>query len=270
MMRNIILYVIFMFCLSINIPSYAQWGLFGKNPIDLVKDELQKGVDSDNYDMNDPSKWVVSSQKGDISIIGWKSRKAEKNGADLVSYTFKHSNDTAEKGWWWEVNTKEDIVRIVLQDTELSKKYSLGDPNKVIIKLLKGMSRFTVKTLYGEPKENNDDPQISYWSYNINTQDNQHLSLKIEIVNDEVFDWTYINLGQQSNGKPLNSISLDQGKRSQQTFSIGSTQDDVRRVEGTPSSISDNMWSYGQDVVSFNSNGRVTGYLNNSGQLKVR
>jgi hypothetical protein len=259
-----------MICLSFNIPAYAQWGLFGKNPIDFVKEELQKGVDSDNYDMNDPSKWVASSLKGDISIIGWKSRKAEKNGADIVSYTFKQSNDPAEKGWWWEVNTKENMVRIILQDTELTKKYSLGDPNRVVVKLLKGMSRFTVKTLYGEPKENNDDPQISYWTYDINTQDNKHFSLKIEFVLDEVFDWTYNKRSQQSNGTPLNSISLNQVKQSQETFTIGSTQDDVRRVQGTPSSISDNMWSYGQDVVSFNSNGRVIGYLNNSGQLKVR
>jgi len=244
-------------------PAYAQWGLFGKNPIDLVKEELQKDADSDNYDMNDPGKWVASSQKGDITIIGWKSRKAEKNGAYVVSYTFRHSKDPAEKGWWWEVNTKENMGRVVLQDTELTKKYSLGDPNRVTVKLLKGMSRFTVKTLYGEPKENNDDPQISYWTYD-------HSSLKIEIVNDEVFDWTYFDPVQGSHIKPQNIIPSDQLKRSQQTFSIGSTKDYVRLVEGAPSSISDNMWSYGQDVVSFNSNGRVSGYLNNSGQLKVK
>lgn len=269
-MKKCSLCVVVMFCLGLNIPAHAQWGLFGKNPIDSVKEELQKGVDSDNYDMNDPSKWAASSLKGDISIIGWKSRKAEKNGADIVSYTFKSSKDPAEKGWWWEVNTKEDMVRIILQDTELTKKYGLGDPNRVAVKLSKGMSRFTVKTLYGEPKENNDDPLISYWTYEINTQDNRHFSLKIEIVNDEVFDWTYHDRGQQSDGKPLNTISLNQAKRSQQTFTMGSTQDDVRRVEGVPSSISDNMWSYGQDIVSFNSKGKVSGYLNNSGQLKVR
>jgi hypothetical protein len=269
-MNNIILCVIFMFCLGFNAPAHAQWGLFGKNPIEFVKEELQKGVDSDNYDVNDPGKWVASSLKGDISIIGWKSRKNEKNGADLVSYTFKHSKDPVEKGWWWEVNTKENMVRIVLQDTELTKKYGLGDPNKVVVKLLKGMSRYTVKTLYGEPEENNDDPQISYWTYYINTRDDQHFSLKVEIVQDEVYDWTYTNRGQPSNGKPLNVVPLDQDKRSQPTFAIGSTQEDVRRVQGNPSSISDNMWCYGQDIVSFNSDGRVSGYLNNSGQLKVK
>ena len=270
MINNLILCLIFIFCLNSNIPAYAQWGLFGKKPIDLVKEELQNGVDSDNYDMNDPGKWVASSLKGDITIIGWKSRKVEKNGPDLVSYTFKHSKDPIEKGWWWEANTKENIVRIILQDTELMKKYSLGDPNKVAVKLLKGMSRFTVKTLYGEPRENNDDPQISYWTYDINTKDNQHSSLKIEIVNDEVFDWTYYDRSQQSHGKPLNIIPLNQFKRSQHIFRIGSTQDDVRRAQGVPSSISDNMWCYGQDIVTFNSNGKVTGYLNNSGQLQVR
>jgi len=269
-MNNITLCALLMFCLSFNIPAHAQWGLFGKNPIDLVKEELQKGVDSDNYDMNDPSKWVASALKGDISIIGWKSRKAEKNGADLVSYTFRHSKDPAEKGWWWEVNTKENMVRIVLQDTELTKEYGLGDPNRVVVELLKGMSRFTIKTLYGEPEENNDDPQISYWTYDIKAQDDPHSSVKIEIVNDEVFDWTYSDRVQKSNGKPLNSITSNRAKQSQETFTVGSTQEDVKRVQGVPSSISDNMWTYGQDVVSFDSNGRVSGYLNNSGQLKVR
>ncbi len=196
MRNNIILGMVFTFFLILSVPVYAQWGLFEKNPIDLVKEELKKGTQYSDEE-NNPSKWVASSLKGDFSIIGWKSQKTEKDDTYLVSYTFKDSKDANEKGWWWEVNTKEHMVRIVLFDSELTKKYSLGDSNRVTIELLKGMSEFTVKTLYGEPNENDNDPLVSHWSYYIDSVDNQqHSVLKIDINSGEVYQWGYYKRDQ--------------------------------------------------------------------------
>ena len=104
MKNNVIFGAIFIFCFSFNIPVYAQLGLFEQNPIDLVKKELNgvAGFSTDEERIaNDPSKWVALSQKGDISIIGWKFQTTDKLKTYLVSYTFKDAKDNIEKGWWW-------------------------------------------------------------------------------------------------------------------------------------------------------------------------
>ena len=53
-----------------------------------------------------------------------------------------------------------------------------------------------------------------------------------------------------------------------QQFSLGSTEDEVRRIMGTPMSIIGGGWSYGYSSVSFR-DGRVVGYSNITGLLKV-
>ena len=198
MKKNVIFGAIFIFCLSFTIPVYAQLGLFEQNPIDLVKKELN-GVAGFSTDeertANDPSKWVALSQKGDISIIGWKFQTTDKLKTYLVSYTFKDAKDNIEKGWWWEANTKEKIVRVILHNPELKKKYGLGEHNKVSIELSKGMSEFTVKTLYGEPDENDNDSLVSSWVYYINTQNNQRAFLKVKFSSDTVYEWKVYNPG---------------------------------------------------------------------------
>lgn len=53
-------------------------------------------------------------------------------------------------------------------------------------------------------------------------------------------------------------------------FTLGSSKDDVREVMGTPSSINFGTWTYGFSTVQFGPQGRVTGYHDISGNLKVR
>ena len=198
MKNNVIFGAIFIFCFSFNIPVYAQLGLFEQNPIDLVKKELNgvAGFSTDEERIaNDPSKWIALSQKGDISIIGWKFQKTDKLKTYLVSYTFKDAKDNLEKGWWWEANTKEKIVRVILHNPELKKKYGVGEPNKTGVELLKGMTEFTVKTLYGEPDENDNDSLISSWVYYINTQNNQRAFLKVKFSSGTIYEWKVYNPG---------------------------------------------------------------------------
>ncbi len=54
-----------------------------------------------------------------------------------------------------------------------------------------------------------------------------------------------------------------------QWFSLGSTQDEVLRVQGTPTRVEGSKWYYGFSEVSFR-NGRVDGFDNYFGSLKVR
>jgi len=88
-------------------------------PIDLVKNETIS---------NSPIEWIKTQEKGDITIHGWKAeREPDKPDTFLVKYTFLRTvnNNTVESGWWWEVNTKEKIVRPVIGDEALEKKYGL-------------------------------------------------------------------------------------------------------------------------------------------------
>ena len=52
-------------------------------------------------------------------------------------------------------------------------------------------------------------------------------------------------------------------------FTIGSTQDEVLAVQGTPTSIIGNSWHYDYSSVQF-VNGKVKGYSDISKNLKVR
>lgn len=52
-------------------------------------------------------------------------------------------------------------------------------------------------------------------------------------------------------------------------FTLGSTTEDVRRVQGPPSNVKGNTWSYGLSEVQFRDN-RVVRYNNFDGTLKVR
>ncbi len=57
------------------------------------------------------------------------------------------------------------------------------------------------------------------------------------------------------------------------TFTIGSTEEDVRTVQGVPSRIDDlvrHTWWYGSSYVRFDSGGKVTAYDNLGGNLHVR
>lgn len=150
-------------------------------PIDLVK--FQEG--------NSQAGWL-KSQKGDISIIGWSSVEVkDKPNTYLVKYTYKTGKDNFETGWWWEVNIKEKIVRPVIGDAELEKKYGLNsvtpepiDASKVkwdvfdqVAKeqnlalkakwrrLKKGMTEAQVRNILGEPVNVTADSVSINWQY---------------------------------------------------------------------------------------------------------
>jgi hypothetical protein len=57
--------------------------------------------------------------------------------------------------------------------------------------------------------------------------------------------------------------------RSQGYFTIGSTKDEVLAVQGIPTTLLDSIWMYGNSSVTFSSNGRVSGYINLTGNLKL-
>ena len=71
-----------------------------------------------------PKAWV-ENVKGDITIYGWNVKRVkDKPNTYLVSYTYSTPTNIVH-GWWWEVNTKEEIVKKVTGDGELEKKYGL-------------------------------------------------------------------------------------------------------------------------------------------------
>lgn len=67
--------------------------------------------------------------------------------------------------------------------------------------------------------------------------------------------------------------AVDSGKQGDY-FTIDSTPDDVRRVEGEPDEMFDDgrrkVWYYGKDAVYFTYYGKVVGVDNNSGKLKFQ
>lgn len=53
-------------------------------------------------------------------------------------------------------------------------------------------------------------------------------------------------------------------------FDIGSTKDHVKKVQGEPMSIINNVWFYETDMVVFDKMNRVSDYSNFSGKLKIK
>jgi len=84
-------------------------------PIELVKDN--------NYNPREQ----VKDLEGNITIYGWEIEPTEKPNTYFVSYTYSTSESEKDerRGWFWEMNIKERIVRIITGDEELEKAYSL-------------------------------------------------------------------------------------------------------------------------------------------------
>ena len=57
--------------------------------------------------------------------------------------------------------------------------------------------------------------------------------------------------------------------KSRRHFTLGSTQDDVLAIQGTPTSVQGNTWYYRSSSVTF-SRGRVASYSNQSGNLRIK
>jgi hypothetical protein len=67
----------------------------------------------------------MSRVKGDITIIGWRAIWFDAD-TYLVTYTYNHRTNNIidnETGWPFEVKVNEGVVRYVLGDPELEKKY---------------------------------------------------------------------------------------------------------------------------------------------------
>jgi hypothetical protein len=75
----------------------------------------------------DPNEYQIRSLmsriKGDIRIIGWRTRSVD-DDTYVVSYTYAESgNTTEEKGWAFEVKLSSELVRSVIGDPDLEQKY---------------------------------------------------------------------------------------------------------------------------------------------------
>ena len=72
-------------------------------------------------------------------------------------------------------------------------------------------------------------------------------------------------------GLAIESAETAQSRhKPQEYFTIGSTKNNVKRIQGSPTSIVGQIWMYGYDTVSFDYNDKVSGYSNNSSKLKVK
>ncbi len=63
-------------------------------------------------------------------------------------------------------------------------------------------------------------------------------------------------------------IQIPHGNTSALFFTVGSTKDEVLAVQGTPSGITGNTWSYGFSTVTYDSEGRVASF-HNAGNLRI-
>lgn len=77
---------------------------------------------------------------------------------------------------------------------------------------------------------------------------------------------------EQGSSKSATKTPTAETKKTQSTFSIGDSEERVRAVMGTPTEIQSmyRYWVYGEDIVNFDLKGKVSGYSNNSGTLKVK
>ena len=65
----------------------------------------------------------LETRKGPLKVYGWKAKKID-DQTYLVGYTYAEGPALNARGWVFEVNLEAEIVRPVMGDTELEKKYS--------------------------------------------------------------------------------------------------------------------------------------------------
>lgn len=84
----------------------------------------------------------------------------------------------------------------------------------------------------------------------------------ISFQNNRVSGWSNIS-------KNLRVRMISNSSRSENYFTLGSTKDDVVKIQGTPDSIIGNSYGYGYSSISFQGNS-VVGWSNISKNLKVK
>ncbi len=84
-----------------------------KRAIELAKNSHEKEIRD-----------FLSRQKGSLKVIGWKGKRIE-NNTYFVSFTYDMG--AGEVGYFYEVILHGKIVRRIIGDTELEKKYGIRD-----------------------------------------------------------------------------------------------------------------------------------------------
>ena len=170
--------------------------------------------------------------------------------------------------WWYGVST----IDISLRDGRVREWSNISGNLKVRLDagpnvtdaqtFTRGSHQDDVLRIQGTPSSINRLSDHEVWWYGVSTVD-------ISLRDGRVREWSNIS----GNLK----VRLDAGPNvtDAQTFTRGSHQDDVLRIQGTPSSInrlSDHeVWWYGVSTIDISlRDGRVREWNNISGNLKVR
>jgi hypothetical protein len=119
-----------------------------------------------------------------------------------------------------------------------------------------GSSKSDVKSVQGTPTSLMKLMDSEIWSYDYST-----VTFDLGIV-----------AGYSNTSKNLKICSTSKGYSNSKCFSIGSTKDAIRSIQGTPTSIiklmDSEIWSYEYSSVTFDA-GVVSGYSNISKNLKI-
>jgi uncharacterized membrane protein YeiB len=67
----------------------------------------------------------MSRLKGDVTVFGWRAERID-GQTYVVTYTYLMPSSRETRGWAFEVKVPQEIVRNVLEDPELRKKYGWG------------------------------------------------------------------------------------------------------------------------------------------------
>ena len=91
----------------------------GGRAIDLARNSFAFGRP---HSVDAAIRYMLERKKGELHIGGWK---AEKRADQTYLVSFLYRDESGENGYFFEVNLEAEIVRNVLGDRELEKKYDL-------------------------------------------------------------------------------------------------------------------------------------------------
>jgi hypothetical protein len=91
-----------------------------KRAIELARSSTLPGTTGRAYESIKSS---LETSKGLLKVYGWNAKKIA-DQTYLVGYTYAEGPASNPRGWVFEVNLEAEIVRPVVCDPELEKKYS--------------------------------------------------------------------------------------------------------------------------------------------------
>ena len=213
---------------------------------------------------------IILKTNGSISIT-----KSFGNGSDLpeikhqgkkITFRFPGGEGSSfQSGFWAFENGRLAKIREVSGTPKLQGQQTLADKPKPPALVPKGSDKpeqkivtegyFTIGSSEDEVLAVQGTPTgiaFNIWSYGFS-------SVTFENGRVKSFQNTSNNLKIRI---PSKSSNLGY-------FTIGSSEDEVLAVQGTPTGIAFNIWSYGFSSVTFE-NGRVKSFQNTSNNLKIR